>query len=173
MLAVEQALVNSALSRQEEGAAVVPEQVLADSLRSSLQRLPTLGADQLEMAARLASSGAGVECVEAAPGTGKTTALGVYVAACRRAGVPVIGCAPSARPRDELRLGARIDACFTVDRLLLERQRCYQLLLSVILMGMRSTTQAPAASSLSTSTTWALTATCTSFGGSTPGRTTT
>jgi hypothetical protein len=44
MLAVEQALVDRALGRQAEGVAAVPEDLLADSLRSSLQRLPTLGA---------------------------------------------------------------------------------------------------------------------------------
>ena len=65
-----------------------------------LERLASLGADQVEAVARLARSGAGVECVEAGPGSGKTTALGVYVAACRRAGLAVIGCAPSARARD-------------------------------------------------------------------------
>jgi conjugative relaxase-like TrwC/TraI family protein len=123
MLAVEERLVASALRRQRDGVAIVPAEVLRESLRSSLERLPSLGAEQLEMAVQLASSGAGVECVEAAPGTGKTTALGVYVAACRRAGVPVIGCAPSARARDELRLGARIDPCHTVDRLLLDLAR--------------------------------------------------
>jgi ATP-dependent exoDNAse (exonuclease V) alpha subunit len=45
------------------------------------------------------------------------------VSACRAAGIPVVGCAPSARARDELRHGARIDACFTVDKLLLELRR--------------------------------------------------
>jgi conjugative relaxase-like TrwC/TraI family protein len=123
MLAVEQRLVASALERQDAGAAMVSPTVLADTLQASLERLPSLGADQLEMVARLASSGAGVECVEAAPGTGKTTALGVYVAACRRAGIEVTGCAPSARARDELRLGARIDRCLTVDRLLIDLER--------------------------------------------------
>jgi conjugative relaxase-like TrwC/TraI family protein len=123
MLAVEECLVANALRRRAAGAAIVPADVLKESLRASLERLPSLGADQLEMAVRLASSGAGVECVEAAPGTGKTTALGVYVAACRRAGIPVIGCAPSARARDELRLGARITPCHTVDRLLLDLAR--------------------------------------------------
>ena len=123
MLAVEERLVANALRRQLDGVAVVPDGMLRESLRSSLERLPSLGADQLEMAVRLATSGAGVECVEAAPGTGKTTALGVYVAACRRSGIPVIGSAPSARARDELRLGARIDPCHTVDRLLLDLTR--------------------------------------------------
>jgi conjugative relaxase-like TrwC/TraI family protein len=123
MLAVEERLVASALRRQEDGAAVVPSGVLERALRAALERLPSLGADQVEMATRLARSGAGVECVEAAPGTGKTTALGVYTAACRQAGIPVIGCAPSARARDELRLGARIDRCYTVDKLLIELDR--------------------------------------------------
>jgi conjugative relaxase-like TrwC/TraI family protein len=116
MLAVEERLVASALLRRRDGVAVVPSGIIEETLRWSLQRLPSLGADQIDMVARLVSSGAGVECVEAAPGTGKTTALGVYVAACRRAGIP----APSARARDELRLGARIDPCYTVDKLLLE-----------------------------------------------------
>jgi conjugative relaxase-like TrwC/TraI family protein len=123
MLAVEERLVASALRRREDGIAVVSSGVLEQTLRASLERLPSLGADQVEMAARLARSGAGVECVEVAPGTGKTTALGVYVAACRQAGIPVIGCAPSARARDELRLGARIDRCYTVDKLLIELDR--------------------------------------------------
>jgi conjugative relaxase-like TrwC/TraI family protein len=123
MLAVEERLVASALRRQRDEIAVVPVDVLDQTLRAALERLPSLGADQVEMAARLASSGAGVECAEAAPGTGKTTALGVYVAACRRAGIAVVGCAPSARARDELRLGARIDLCYTVDRLLLDLDR--------------------------------------------------
>ncbi|HXM54003.1 MAG TPA: MobF family relaxase [Candidatus Dormibacteraeota bacterium] len=123
MLATEERLVATALGRREAGAAVVPAPVLRASLRTTLERLPTLGADQVEMAAKLATSGAGVECVEAAPGTGKTTALAAYVAACRQAGIPVAGCAPSARARDELRAGARIDACFTLDRLLIELRR--------------------------------------------------
>jgi conjugative relaxase-like TrwC/TraI family protein len=123
MLAVEERLVASALRRHQDGVAVVQPDIFDETLRGALERLPSLGADQVEMAARLASSGAGVECVEAAPGTGKTTALGVYVAACRRAGIRVVGCAPSARARDELRLGARIDLCQTVDRLLLDLDR--------------------------------------------------
>lgn len=123
MLAVEERLVASALRRQKDGVAVVPSGTLDETLRASLTHLPSLGADQIEMAGRLAGCGAGVDCVEAAPGTGKTTALGVYVAACRRAGILVIGCAPSARARDELRLGARIDPCHTVDRLLLDLAR--------------------------------------------------
>jgi conjugative relaxase-like TrwC/TraI family protein len=123
MLATEERIVASALSRRDEGTAVIPEPVLRGSLLVSLDHLPTLGSDQVEMAAQLACSGAGVECVEAAPGTGKTTALGVYVSACRAARIRVVGCAPSARARDELRVGARIDACFTLDKLLLELRR--------------------------------------------------
>jgi AAA domain len=115
--------------------AVVPVDILAEALLASLQRLPTLGADQVETAAQLATSGAGVECVEAAAGTGKTTALGVYVAACRRAGLRVIGCAPSARARDELRLGARIDACNTVDKLLLQLARRGLEARTVVILG--------------------------------------
>ena len=120
MLRVGERLVANALGRQEAGVAIVPPQC---STRRCAPVWSALGADQVEMVSRLASSGAGVECVEAAPGTGKTTALGVYVAACRRTGIPVVGCAPSARARDELRLGARIETCLTVDKLLLELGR--------------------------------------------------
>jgi hypothetical protein len=67
MLAVEERLVASALRRQEAGVGVVLAGVLDETLRAGLERLPSLGADQIEMAARLARSGAGVECVEAAP----------------------------------------------------------------------------------------------------------
>jgi hypothetical protein len=102
MLSVEARLVADALERRAERTAVVPATILHEAVRDCLARLPTHGADQVEMALRLASSGAGVECVEAGPGSGKTTALGVYVAACRRAGIEVVGCAPSARARDEL-----------------------------------------------------------------------
>jgi conjugative relaxase-like TrwC/TraI family protein len=123
MLAVEESLVASAMRRRHDGAAVVPSGIIEETLRASLARLPSLGADQVEMAAQLAGSGIGVECVEAAPGTGKTTALAVYVDGCRRAGIPVVGCAPSARARDELRLRARIDPCYTMDKLLLELGR--------------------------------------------------
>ena len=87
MLAVEECLVASALRRQQDGAAVVPAGIIEETLRASLARLPNLGADQVEMAAQLAGSGIGVECVEAAPGTGKTTALAVYVATCQRASI--------------------------------------------------------------------------------------
>ncbi len=123
MLAVEECLVAGALRRRQVGAAVVPAGIIEETLRPGPARLPNLGADQVEMAAQLAGSGIGVECVEAAPGTGKTTALAVYVATCRRAGIPVVGCAPSAWARDELRLRARIDPCYTVDKLLLELAR--------------------------------------------------
>jgi conjugative relaxase-like TrwC/TraI family protein len=123
MLAVEESLVAGALRRLQDGAAVVPAGIIEETLRASLARLPSLGTDQVEMAAQLAGSGVGVACVEAAPGTGKTTALALYVATCRRAGIPVVGCAPSARARDELRLRARIDPCYTMDKLLLELAR--------------------------------------------------
>jgi hypothetical protein len=119
MLAVEQRLVVSALDRQAAGAAVISSAVLNETLQASLA---SLGAEQVEMVARLASSGAGVECVEAGPGTGKTTALGFYGAACRHAGIAVTGCAPSARARDELRLES-VERCLTVDRLLLDLER--------------------------------------------------
>jgi hypothetical protein len=59
MLEVEQRLVTSALERQDAGVAMVSSTVLADTLQASLERLPSLGADQLEMVARLATSGAG------------------------------------------------------------------------------------------------------------------
>lgn len=46
MLAVEERLVASAVNRGAEGAAVIPEPVVGESLRGSLQNLPTLLYDQ-------------------------------------------------------------------------------------------------------------------------------
>jgi conjugative relaxase-like TrwC/TraI family protein len=122
LLAVERRLVETAMTRRHEGAVVLPEAALVDALGRAVQRI-RLGADQVQMVVQLARDGAGVQCVEAGPGSGKTTALGVYIAASQLAGVRVIGCAPSARARDELRLGALLEPCYTVDRLLMELER--------------------------------------------------
>src|SRR5262250_1542581 len=51
MLAVEQRLVASALDRQDAGVAVLPADVLGEALDAALARLPSLGDDQLRMAA--------------------------------------------------------------------------------------------------------------------------
>ena len=62
MIAIEARLVGDALDRRDEGAARLPEAILAACVASSLRRLPSLGADQVEMVVHLATSGAGVEC---------------------------------------------------------------------------------------------------------------
>jgi conjugative relaxase-like TrwC/TraI family protein len=116
LLALEARLVEEALRRREEGVAVVPEA----ALREGRRRLSDLGPDQVELAARLARSGAGVECVEARPRTGTTAALGLYVAACRRAGIPVVGGAPRPQARARLHRGAGIVRCLPLDQLLLD-----------------------------------------------------
>jgi len=119
LLDLEARLVEGALRRRREGVAVVPETILEAVLRGGRGRQPAPDADQVELTIRLARSGAGVECVEATPRAG-AAALRPYVAACWRAGIPVVGCAPSVRGRDELRRGVGIEPYHTPDQLLPE-----------------------------------------------------
>ncbi|MPZ29358.1 MAG: relaxase domain-containing protein, partial [Micromonosporaceae bacterium] len=115
LLAAEHELLQRAQARQTANVAVVdPEQVDA-----ALAAYPDLDADQQAMVRRLASSGAGVDVVVGKAGTGKTTAMRAYGEAARRAGVQVLGVAPSATAAHQLATSAGIAAC-TLDKLLVE-----------------------------------------------------
>ena len=83
---------------------------------AALDARPTLSAEQRELVASLTRSGDGVQVVRAAAGTGKTFALGAAVEAWQRSGIPVLGCALSARAACELRDQTGIDAT-TIARL--------------------------------------------------------
>jgi conjugative relaxase-like TrwC/TraI family protein len=74
--------------------AVVPDQVLTAAQRQAHERGCT--PEQTAMVQRLLSSGAGVEVVVGAAGSGKTTALAIAAAAWRDAGIVVQGTALAA-----------------------------------------------------------------------------
>ncbi|MQB02170.1 MAG: AAA family ATPase, partial [Actinobacteria bacterium] len=115
LLAAEHELLQRATNRQHARVAVIgPEQVDA-----ALAAYPDLDADQQTMVRSLASSGAGVDVVVGKAGTGKTTALRCYGEVARRAGVQVLGVAPSATAAHQLATSAGVDAC-TLDKLLVE-----------------------------------------------------
>jgi conjugative relaxase-like TrwC/TraI family protein len=82
----------------------------------AIEARPALSAEQQKLVRRLACDGRGVEVVRAAAGTGKTYALDGAREAWQRSGIPVIGCALSARAACELRDQARVDAT-TIARL--------------------------------------------------------
>ncbi len=92
LLEVEQRLLESACARVDSGVAVASAAVKHG-----------LSAEQRALAIGLIRSGDGVEIVRSAAGTGKTYALGAAVEAWRQSGIPVLGCALSARAACELR----------------------------------------------------------------------
>jgi conjugative relaxase-like TrwC/TraI family protein len=83
---------------------------------AAIDERPTLSDEQQRLVWRLVGDGRGVEVVRAAAGTGKTYALDAAREAWHRSGIPVIGCALSARAACELRDQARVDAT-TIARL--------------------------------------------------------
>jgi conjugative relaxase-like TrwC/TraI family protein len=105
LLEVEQRLLQSTVARVDSGVAVA---------NAALR--PGLSTEQRDLAFGLTRSGDGVEVVRAAAGTGKTYALGAAVEAWRGSGIPVLGCALSARAACELRDQAGIEAT-TIARL--------------------------------------------------------
>ncbi|MPZ29322.1 MAG: relaxase domain-containing protein, partial [Micromonosporaceae bacterium] len=115
LLAAEHELLQRAHARQTDRVAVVSE----EQVEAALAAHAGLDADQEAMVRRLASSGAGVDVVVGKAGTGKTSALRCYGEVARRAGVPVVGVAPSATAAHQLSVSAGIEAC-TLDKLLVE-----------------------------------------------------
>lgn len=113
LLGLEQELLATAARRRNEGVAQVDRAILENALSCR----PTLAAEQAVVVERLTTSGAGVEVVRAAAGTGKTYALDAAREAWRAAGITVWGCALSARASLELRDQAGIQSS-TIARLL-------------------------------------------------------
>ncbi len=103
---LEQRIVSEALSRQHEGAGVVPD----DVLDSVLANHDLLTDEQTFMVARLVTDGHGVQVVAAAAGTGKTFTLDAARAAWEAAGYRVIGAAHTGQAARELRSSAGIHA---------------------------------------------------------------
>jgi conjugative relaxase-like TrwC/TraI family protein len=106
MLALEQRLITDAIDRRRDDIArVEPARVTA-----ALELLPRLSGEQAAMAARLTTSGAGVEVVRAAAGTGKTQALAAAREVWEADGIRIFGCALAARAAVELETIAGIDS---------------------------------------------------------------
>ena len=91
LLAVEQRLIDAAVSRAGEQSAVCSH----DTLRATLAAHPTIGTDQAAMVRDITQGGQGVAVVVGKAGTGKTYALGVARHAWQLDGYRVLGAAPT------------------------------------------------------------------------------
>jgi conjugative relaxase-like TrwC/TraI family protein len=107
LLACERAILDSAQRRRGRGSAVAPDHVLTAALSRSQ---PVLNADQAAAIRAIATSGNGVDTVQALAGTGKTTMMRALADLYRDAGYCVIGAAPTARAARELREVAGVPA---------------------------------------------------------------
>ena len=94
LLAIEQEAVEIALGRLEDDTATVPAPILQQTLRTASE--VGLSEEQSAMLERLLTSGAGVEVVVGAAGSGKTAALRLATQAWTSAGLEVRGTALAA-----------------------------------------------------------------------------
>ena len=113
LLAVETSLLDEANSRVEAGVGIARPAEVAKALAAR----PSLSDEQQQMVTRLVTSGAGVDVVVGAAGTGKTFGLDAARAAWQACGLTVIGAALSARAAAELQAGSGIDST-TIARVL-------------------------------------------------------
>lgn len=112
LLRIERELLDSAEQRRDHGVG----RAQLHHIDNALAERPSLSDEQRELVDALAWGGDGVQVVRAPAGTGKTFALDAAREAWQRSGVPVLGCALSARAACELRDQAAIDAT-TIARL--------------------------------------------------------
>lgn len=98
MLDTERALIETSSRRQADGVCVARTEEVAEALRIR----PSLTDEQAVVVRSLTRSGDGVQVVRAAAGTGKTFALDAAREAWEQSGIPVTGCALSARASVEL-----------------------------------------------------------------------
>ena len=115
LLALEQQLVTTAVAGQGAGA------VRADveAVEVALARRPLLNDEQQELVRRITSGQDAVVVVNAAAGSGKTTALDAVTQAYAASGLPVLGATLSAKAAGVLRDETGM-ATFTITRLLLD-----------------------------------------------------
>jgi conjugative relaxase-like TrwC/TraI family protein len=116
LVSCERRLVDSALQRVDEGCGVVPSGQIDRAVAAADRRLT---ADQEDVVQATASSGRGVQVVEALAGTGKTYTAGVMRSLYEACGYQVIGLAPTGRGARELTDEAGIPAS-TIDRALID-----------------------------------------------------
>jgi hypothetical protein len=117
LLAHEEAIVIAARARRGEGAGRL-DGALVDAVLTNAPYAPT--AEQAAVVRGLASSGHGVETVEALAGTGKTFTAGLLARAYTAAGYRVLGAAPTGRAVRELTDHAGIAEASTLTRLALD-----------------------------------------------------
>jgi conjugative relaxase-like TrwC/TraI family protein len=118
ILDVEDRLVQAAVLRRRDGVGTVEPSYV----KAALDTLGSLTREQTRLVQRLTRSGAGVEVVEGAAGTGKTFALAAARQAWQASGYQVIGCSLAARAALQLQEGSGIPS-MTIDRLLSELDR--------------------------------------------------
>src|SRR5207237_8892110 len=115
MLATEAQLLDSALSRRDDGVGVAAPHAVG----SAIDERSRLSAEQVAMVRRVCASGAGVDVVVGVAGAGKTHALAAAREAWYASGHHVVGAAIAARAAAELQTNTAITS-ITLDRLLVE-----------------------------------------------------
>jgi hypothetical protein len=118
MLATEAQLLDSALSRRDDGVGVAAR----DAVAAAIDERPRLSVEQAAMVRHLCESGAGVHVVVGVAGAGKTHALAAAREAWHVSGHHVAGAAIAARAAAELQAQTAIPS-MTLDRLLVEVSR--------------------------------------------------
>lgn len=119
LLACEREIVDGAERRGAEQTGVLSGE-LVDSVLARSD--PVLNDDQAAAVRAIASSGRGIDAIQALAGTGKTTMIGALAAGYALAGFRVIGAAPTGRAARQLRNVAQIPAT-TMHSLLSELER--------------------------------------------------
>jgi conjugative relaxase-like TrwC/TraI family protein len=108
LLACERSILDGAARRYDSMTGVIASRLVDVALREAQ---PTLNADQAAAVCAIATSGNGVDTIQALAGTGKTTMMRTLADAYRRTGYEVYGTAPTARAARELRDVAGVPAC--------------------------------------------------------------
>jgi len=112
LLRIERELLDGSIRRRGDSVGLADEAEAA----AALDARATLSGEQRRLVSALTRSGDGVQVVRAAAGTDKTFGLDAARQAWQNSGVPVLGCALSARAACELRDQAGVDAT-TIARL--------------------------------------------------------
>jgi conjugative relaxase-like TrwC/TraI family protein len=116
LLDCERRLIAAAAGRADEGCAIVPSGAIDRAIAGANRALTC---EQEQVVRGCASSGHGVDVVEALAGTGKTYTAGVLRSVYEGAGYRVLGLAPTGRGARELADEAGI-AARTIDRALID-----------------------------------------------------